>query len=87
MAVKKGKMIGVRTLAQTWQAWSRGEKILADLGDGSRIRAVGQPRRWVCEVRSERGVEYRQSDEMVVWYEAVEDTCGVGGFERDVPAE
>jgi hypothetical protein len=55
------------TLAQTWQAWQQGKLILAFLGDGSKIFAVGRPRSWVCEVHSERGEEYRNSTEMVIW--------------------
>lgn len=67
------------TLAETWRAWKEGVLIVAFLGDGSQISAVGRPRSWVCEVHSERGVENRQSDEVVIWKE-----CDANGNWRGV---
>ena len=54
------------------QAWQRGDKITATLGDGSEITAVGRPRNWTCEVHSDRGVEHRQSTELVLTQPYVE---------------
>lgn len=71
----------VRTLAETWRAWREGTLILAFLGDGSQISAVGRPHSWVCEVHSTRGVEYRQSDEIVLW-----EPCDKDG-NRIIPKE
>lgn len=54
-------------LAETWKAWRDGTLICAYLGDGSKIKAIGPPRNSICEVHSERGIENRQSTEMVMW--------------------
>jgi len=60
-----GKKRQCYELCQLWRAWQQGKKIVAELGDGSPIEAVGRPHNWVCEVHSTRGVEYRRSDEIV----------------------
>lgn len=61
------------TLAETWRAWKDGLLIVAYLGDGSKISAVGRPHSWVCEVHSTRGVENRHSTEMVMWESCDQD--------------
>ena len=56
----------VRELCQVWQSWKESKQFTATLGDGSAISAVGRPHKGICEVHSERGVEYRHSTEMVL---------------------
>lgn len=66
----------VLELCQVWAMWGgwpayqppngEPEKFNAFLGDGSKISAVGRPRGGICEVHSERGVEYRHSTEPVL---------------------
>ena len=63
----------VRELGQVWALWggwphaAKGVKpFTASLGDGSKIDAVGRPRGGICEVHSERGIEYRHAWEQVL---------------------
>jgi hypothetical protein len=56
----------VGELCWVYQMFKEGLLIKAQLGDGSKITAVGRPHNWICEVHSDRGIEYRQSNESVL---------------------
>jgi len=56
----------LRQLCEVWKCWCEGQRITASLGDGSLIEAVGRPHHGICEVYSGRGIEYRNSTELVL---------------------